>query len=360
MSLFAVAVVTVVTVSSIFANWMCLFGWLWVSGTNVGPALEILKQSGMPLIPADNMDQAAKKAVQSLTNWPSYRWFIKKTGHLRNAVSSTSKPGVGQRMTFRTTKLWGYSSSQDWTKLVPPAEKHLDFEGILTASRKCPVVLELQVLVSNGNKLQLSLPTGPPLAFFRKTAKRRTCAQASYCFLRFILWESAFIRLFLGLGTRRHTNASQGAPWIWILPSMKSYASYDSQFLTVLTRFLPRSRDHWFTVALGILPSCSRSRHVFIFPSSPIHFALILWFWTGNIQTLGFFSCSSNLPFSLNQNLTCRNQGEVKILYRARVVSTERYWIWKQILDGTDVDESPSVSAGWGEEDSDSLFIFFL
>ena len=42
---------------------------LLFSGTNVERAKHILTESGMPLIPADDMDDAARKAVISLVDW---------------------------------------------------------------------------------------------------------------------------------------------------------------------------------------------------------------------------------------------------------------------------------------------------
>lgn len=49
-------------------------------GTNVEKAKHILTESGMPLIPADDMDDAARKAVISLVDWCyGCRWNTVRT-----------------------------------------------------------------------------------------------------------------------------------------------------------------------------------------------------------------------------------------------------------------------------------------
>lgn len=60
------------------SRWLIYFFslfFLW-SGRNVKAAKDILTKSGMPLIPADDMDDAAKKVVDSLTSW----WVVGSNG----------------------------------------------------------------------------------------------------------------------------------------------------------------------------------------------------------------------------------------------------------------------------------------
>lgn len=72
----------------LYSRWLTYFFFLFLlwSGRNVKAAKDILTKSGMPLIPADDMDDAAKKVVDSLTSW----WVVGSNGRSAGCPESTN------------------------------------------------------------------------------------------------------------------------------------------------------------------------------------------------------------------------------------------------------------------------------